>query len=50
MIEIIEGKIFIDGLETINHELIGMALLDFAESTANDKLSITLKDGDVFID
>lgn len=50
MIEIIKGNIFINGVVTTNPELIGLALLDFAETTAEDILFITLKDSDVFVD
>lgn len=31
MIEVIDGKIYVEGVETIDAELIGMAFLDFAE-------------------
>lgn len=32
MIEVINGRVFIDGKETINPELIGYAILDGAEN------------------
>lgn len=49
MIEIINGRIFIDGKETINPELIGYALIDFAESSQQDNFSMILKDSDIFV-
>jgi len=50
MIEIVNGRVFVEGKETIDPALIGYEMLDFAETTKQDILSITLKDGDVFID
>jgi len=50
MIEIVNGRVFVEGKETIDPTLIGYEMLDFAETTKQDILSITLKDGDVFID
>lgn len=49
MIEIINGRIFIEGKETTNPELIGYALIDFAESSQEDNFKLTLKDSDVFV-
>lgn len=49
MIEIINGKIFIDGKESVDPVLIGYALLDFAETIENDGLKIELKEMDVFV-
>jgi hypothetical protein len=49
MIIINNGKIFINGELTTNPELIGFALLDYAETIENDGLAIELKDSDVFI-
>ena len=49
MIEIINGRIFIDGKETVDPTLIGYALLDFAETTQQDSHSIILKDMNVFV-
>lgn len=49
MIEIINGRIFIDGKETTNPELIGYALIDFAESSQQDNFSMILKDSDAFV-
>ncbi len=37
MIQIANGRIFIDGKETINPELIGYAFLDYAETNSQDK-------------
>jgi hypothetical protein len=39
MIEIVNGRVFVEGVETIDPTLIGYALLDFA----------VLKDQDVFV-
>lgn len=50
MISINNGEIFIDGKHTTNPELIGLALLDFAETIENDGLAIVLKEQDVFIE
>lgn len=50
MISINNGAIFIDGKQTTNPELIGYALLDFAETVENDGIAITLKDQDVFVE
>jgi len=36
MIEIVNGRVFVEGVETIDPTLIGYALLDFAESQEND--------------
>lgn len=40
MVTIIENKIFVNGKETVNPELIGLAVLDFIE---NDNSKITIK-------
>jgi hypothetical protein len=50
MIEICNGRVFIDGKETIDPTLIGYTLLDFAESQENDGMKIVLKDQDVFVE
>jgi hypothetical protein len=50
MIEICNGRVFIDGVETVDPALIGYALLDFAESQENDGIKIVLKDQDVFVE
>lgn len=47
MIEITNGIIFIDGVETTNPELIGLALLDFAGEQTNDGSKIILIDGEI---
>lgn len=49
MIEIVNGRVFVEGVETVDPTLIGYALLDFAESQENDGIKIVLKDQDVFI-
>jgi hypothetical protein len=50
MISINNGVIFINGEQTTNPELIGYAMLDFAETVENDGITITLKDQDVFVE
>lgn len=50
MISINNGAIFIDGKHTTNPELIGYALLDYAETIENDGIVITLKEQDVFVE
>lgn len=50
MIEIVNGKIFVEGKETVDPTLIGYALLDFAENQDNDGLKIVLKEQDVFVE
>lgn len=50
MIEIINGRIFIDGKESVNPVQIGYALLDFVQTIEDDGLSITLKNADVFVE
>jgi hypothetical protein len=50
MIEIVNGRIFINGKETIDPVLIGYAMIDFVESMENDFLKVTLKDQDVFVE
>lgn len=49
MIEITNGIIFIDGVETTNPELIGLALVDFAEKQTKDGSKIILIDGKIEI-
>lgn len=47
MIEITNGIILIDGVETTNPELIGLALLDFAEEQKKDSSKIILIGGEI---
>lgn len=42
-LEVIDGKIFVEGVETIDAELIGMAFLDFAENLTLNKTNCELK-------
>jgi hypothetical protein len=52
MIQIIKGKVFLDGVQTINPELIGYAMLDFAEDNLNKTYNLDLENSlikDVFI-
>ncbi len=49
MLEIVNGRIFFNGIETTDPELIGYAMLDFAESTQGDMYSMQLKESDVFV-
>ena len=50
MIEIVNGRVFIEGKETVDPTLIGYALLDFAETQENDGIKIILKEQDVFVE
>jgi hypothetical protein len=50
MIGLNNGAIFIDGKHCTNPELIGLALLDFAETLENDGIAISLKESDVFVE
>ena len=50
IISINNKAIFLNGVHVTNPELIGLALLDFAETIENDGLEIHLKDADVFIE
>lgn len=50
MVEIVNGKVFVDGVETTNAELIGLAILDYAENQELDGTKIILRDNDVFIE
>lgn len=50
MISINNGAIFIDGVHVTNPELIGFAMLDFAETLENDGMAIMLKEADVFVE
>lgn len=49
MIEIVNGRIFVDGVETVDPTFIGYAILDFAESQENDGIKIVFKYKDVFV-
>ncbi len=49
MIEIVNGRVFVEGKETIDPTLIGYAIIDFAESQENDGSKIVIKDQDVSI-
>jgi hypothetical protein len=50
MLEIVNNRIFVDGVETNNPELIGWALIDFAQSQDKDGIKIVFKDQDVFVE
>lgn len=50
MIEIINGRIFIEGVETVDPVLIGYAVIDFAETQEKDGMKIVLKEQDVFVE
>lgn len=39
-LQVIEGKIFVEGIETIDPELIGMAFKDFAEQLNDRRLEL----------
>lgn len=49
-IEIANGRIFIDGKETTDTNLIGYALIDFAENQDKDGVKIVFKEQDVFVE
>lgn len=48
-IKIINGQVLVNDQPTKDAELIGYALLDFAESIEEDPMAIELKDQDIFI-
>lgn len=48
MISIKNGIISINSTPTTNPELIGLAMLDFAEATENEPFETVLKEKDVF--
>ena len=48
MIEIVNGRVFIDGKETTDATFIGCAMLDFAEAMEHDGMKIVLTEDDVF--
>ena len=50
MIEIVNGRVFVEGVETINPTLIGYVILDFAEGMEKDGMKIVLKEQDVFVE
>lgn len=50
IIEIVNGRVFVEGKETVDPTLIGLALLDFAESIEKDGMKIVLKEQDVFVE
>lgn len=50
MLEIVNNRIFVDGVETNNAELIGWALIDFAQSQEKDGMKIVFKEQDVFVE
>lgn len=49
MVSIYKGKVYINGEHTTNPELIGHAMLDYADNTAYDSYGIELKEQDVFV-
>jgi hypothetical protein len=50
MVEIVNGRVFVEGVETIDPTLIGLAVLDYAETQENDNIKIVLKEEDVFVE
>lgn len=50
VIEMVNGRIYINAKETVDALLIGYALLDFAENQDNDGMKIVLKEQDVFVE
>lgn len=49
MIVIVNGEIFINGLKTNDPQLIGYAILDFAEAQEVNSAEIVLKEPEEFI-
>jgi len=43
MLEVKEGKIFVEGVETIDPELIGLAFMDFAENISKNNVDCELQ-------
>lgn len=43
MLEVKNGKIFVEGVETIDDELIGLAFKDFAENLSNNNVDCELQ-------
>lgn len=50
MLEIVNGRIFVNGKETVDPVLIGYAMLDYAENMEKDGVKIILKEDDVFVE
>lgn len=50
MLEVKDGKIFVEGVETIDAELIGMAFKDFAENISKNNVDCELKLNDNYFD
>lgn len=50
MIEIVNGRVFVEGRETTDPTEIGYAVIDFAETQENDGMKIVLKEQDVFVE
>jgi len=49
MIEIVNGKVYVDEKETVDPTLIGYAILDFAENSKKESMKVILND-DEFIE
>lgn len=49
-IEIVNGKIYVQGIETTDATFIGCAMLDFAEAMEHDGMKIVLTEDDVFVE
>ncbi len=50
MLEVKNGKIFVEGVETIDAELIGMAFKDFAENISKKNIDCELQLNDNYFD
>jgi len=50
MIEICNGRVYVEGKETVDPIIIGYAVIDFAETQENDDIKIVLKEQDVFVE
>jgi len=49
-IEIVNGRIFVEGRESVSPMEIGYAIIDFAETQEHDSRKIVLRDQDVFVE
>jgi hypothetical protein len=50
MVEIVNNRVFVDGVQTIDPVLIGYAILDYAEGIEKEGIKIVLIDQDVFVE
>lgn len=50
MIEIVNGRVFIDGKETVDPILIGYAVLDLAESIEVKSFKLVIDENDIILE